>query len=1136
MRKTIFLAGKQKSKQLLSLMNSVLEKIFTMPLKYRIGILLTGFLAIGILIVGDYGISWDEPIQHNHTMISLTKIYQTLHISLPGGFYQTYGDLPDLDDYMHRHYGVAFQFLPALGEIATSFLLQSPIVYYLRHLFTFLLFFAAVVSFYFLARRMWPNSKWLPLLTVVFLILSPRIFADSFYNIKDLVFLSLFVMTYACADWYWRVPDLWRAVLFAIALAVAINSRFIAIVVLPMLVLAGLYQCIVNKKITFWQWCVHTLLIVIILELVYVLITPAAWNAPFTHFIDVVSRFQNYERWHGNLWYFGQTVNVTSGSAIPWHYLPVWIVITTPVLYIVLFVSGCFGYLIALIKDLRKTIISDITPIIMMVCAVISAVLIKKPIFYNGWRHFYFIYPFIILISIYGLQVLLDCLQTHLSINYKRVYKKIIIVGLCAYLSCLTFWMVRNHPYQYVFFAVPYRNLVRNSFDLDYWVVSFADQLKYLHSLLPASGTSIYSDQLEPLRDAMLLFNDYENTRIDISRNPDYYLLSSYYRKDPARSLPYFHLLHAIDVDNMRLSSLYEYDFVGTQMTELSYVAKKSDIVPDTSEDLFDLQQQVESKDVVDGTFVVNRPAWLTIDFGREVHEQLLLRLNEQVTKPDKVAVGTVIDNEEHVEWHEVDGDWSNHHDFLVKETGYRYLSLLLDSEDSFNKLWNRHGENFVDSYVAFSPQKNEKQYYGNVYDRYVLSSELSSVDDSFLPALMSRAAILDATSSSLARTDYIHRKENVSGSLVDYDGLLVTGPSACDRQNDSCNLSDDITYEVMTNGTKLVFALDKPLLENSVLKIHTLGTEDDYLQVYYSFDNDFYGAPSQIIKRGRDGSFSFKVPSHFGQIINYLRFGVGKPGEVVTIANVQVESFAALLDKNELVYEKIENVDFAERTGYDAITYRPFGSRDSHLILMAEQPLTGSFLLRFNVEGAANKQVVIRFSDKIDYFSEKMQTKITVPDNGEVQLPMTLPAGKDVTFVRLDIDNEADTLKVNNWSITKIHNDSDDADQGMELDYFSSHKIIGHIHVDSFKFLVFPIKDKNGWRIYDNGKLVEKVPANFDNCGIYLTAGDHDIELRYVDLMPFIITGIVVLITLLGGIYCYERNCYNGKKSCNKI
>jgi len=123
-----------------------------------------------------------------------------------------------------------------------------------------------------------------------------------------------------------------------------------------------------------------------------------------THFVDTVLKFQNHDPWHGDIYYLGQKVSVTSGAAIPWHCLLVWIVITTPVLYIICFLVECLYYLISLIKNFRQTFISDATPLLCIVRVIIAAVIIKKPIFYNGWRHFYFIYPFIVLLSVYGVK------------------------------------------------------------------------------------------------------------------------------------------------------------------------------------------------------------------------------------------------------------------------------------------------------------------------------------------------------------------------------------------------------------------------------------------------------------------------------------------------------------------------------------------------------------------------------------------------------------------------------------------------------------------------------------------------------------------------------------------------------------
>jgi len=103
--------------------------------------------AAGILIVDDYGISWDEPTQHQHTIINLAKIYKTFNWELPQQYLDKYRSLPDLDEYDHRFYGVAVQFIPALGEILTQFDLPSAYVYYLCHLFTFLLFFYSCGKF-----------------------------------------------------------------------------------------------------------------------------------------------------------------------------------------------------------------------------------------------------------------------------------------------------------------------------------------------------------------------------------------------------------------------------------------------------------------------------------------------------------------------------------------------------------------------------------------------------------------------------------------------------------------------------------------------------------------------------------------------------------------------------------------------------------------------------------------------------------------------------------------------------------------------------------------------------------------------------------------------------------------------------
>ena len=63
----------------------------------------------------------------------------------------------------------------------------------MRHLYTFLLFFAGCIFFFLLARMLTGSTAAACVGTAMF-ILSPRILADSMYNIKDIPFLSIFIV------------------------------------------------------------------------------------------------------------------------------------------------------------------------------------------------------------------------------------------------------------------------------------------------------------------------------------------------------------------------------------------------------------------------------------------------------------------------------------------------------------------------------------------------------------------------------------------------------------------------------------------------------------------------------------------------------------------------------------------------------------------------------------------------------------------------------------------------------------------------------------------------------------------------------------------------------------------------------
>ena len=54
------------------------------------------------------------------------------------------------------------------------------------------------------------------------------------------------------------------------------------------------------------------------------------------NFLEVFNKLSNHS-WNGNVLYFGQ---VYKNFDAPWHYLLVWFIITTPIVYLIFFLFG----------------------------------------------------------------------------------------------------------------------------------------------------------------------------------------------------------------------------------------------------------------------------------------------------------------------------------------------------------------------------------------------------------------------------------------------------------------------------------------------------------------------------------------------------------------------------------------------------------------------------------------------------------------------------------------------------------------------------------------------------------------------------------------------------------------------------
>ena len=149
-----------------------------------------GYLLFGTLLVGDYGLSMDEPVQRKHGIVAFEYVNELT------GWYPSLPNLTveHLPTYDHRDYGMLFQMVAYQLELAMG-IDNTRDIFRLRHLMVFVLFWAASWVFYRILYLRFTSAP-LALAGVLMLALSPRIFGDSMYNPKDIPLLCWFVFAF----------------------------------------------------------------------------------------------------------------------------------------------------------------------------------------------------------------------------------------------------------------------------------------------------------------------------------------------------------------------------------------------------------------------------------------------------------------------------------------------------------------------------------------------------------------------------------------------------------------------------------------------------------------------------------------------------------------------------------------------------------------------------------------------------------------------------------------------------------------------------------------------------------------------------------------------------------------------------
>ncbi|WP_303309603.1 hypothetical protein [Hymenobacter sp. BT730] len=487
----------------------------------------TLLLLLGLLLHRDYGMSWDEVNNHLNGLVSLNQVAQQLAPDFAQKAAASHSPIPDIRAYPDSDHGPVFEMVVAgLGYLLTDG--DARPLYFLRHLLVFCTFVLGVWGLYYIGRWRFQDWRW-GLMASGLLVVSPRFFAEAFYNGKDIVFMSLFTLAVAGLLWLRQQPSLWRVLVLSMLTALATDIRvqglLVAVPTLAVLLsLSGEVYPLSRRAYLVLTYLITTLAVAI-------LGWPYLWATPLPDLWAAFHRLGSYP-WSGTCLYFGKLI---ADTQLPWHYLPVWILLTTPVAYPLLALLGLSNGITRLFRSrgayLRTLAAKADTWFALWLLGPVLVVILTQAVVYDGWRHVYFIYPALLLFAVQGIRHLW---QLATSWRPARWLAAACLLAALLEMSLTVFRMVRMHPFQQVYFSFLPAPLAEQLFERDYWGLAFRPGLEWLlaHDASPHLTIQM-AGKHEPLYNNSLLLPPSERARIQYQPNAQARYFMTGYRWHP---------------------------------------------------------------------------------------------------------------------------------------------------------------------------------------------------------------------------------------------------------------------------------------------------------------------------------------------------------------------------------------------------------------------------------------------------------------------------------------------------------------------------------------------------------------------------------------------------------------------------
>ena len=413
-------------------------------------------LLIGIIFLGSFlslnvGISHDELHEQLNWQYNIILIKNTI-----------YG-LNIETEYLDKYYGVGINYLSQpiqylfgnlhkytdISQFGFKLILKHPVI--------FILFFISSIFFYKILKKITLDKNFSKIATI-FYILYPYLLGHSFFNSKDIPFLSFWLIcTYLSCNLIKNIDNkniinLSKITILALSTSFLLSIRISGVLILfqylfTLIIFLNLKQTNLElKKQLFKKISFFIFICLIFTYLLY----PVIWKNP----LELINAVKFMSQHHNDICTFTlgkcmQAQNLDSS------YIYLWLLVKLPFILILGFLLLPFTEKKIFTNDHNKIFFGTLLLSIFFIPLIL--ILFRVPL-YDEIRQILFLIPLFFLVGITSIYFFLK----------KKTY-----LILIFFIAIFIYENVKIFPYQYTWFNYPARFIeIEGKFELDYWGIS----------------------------------------------------------------------------------------------------------------------------------------------------------------------------------------------------------------------------------------------------------------------------------------------------------------------------------------------------------------------------------------------------------------------------------------------------------------------------------------------------------------------------------------------------------------------------------------------------------------------------------------------------------------------------------------